>query len=225
MEGRTILLPPATSREDLLTQLVALNADDATDGILLQLPLPAHLDSDEMLAAIDPAKDVDGFHPLSQGHLLSGKSTFVPCTPRGMMRMLDETGVDLAGQRAVVVGRSTIVGKPMALLLLARNATVTICHSRTKDLPAEVKAADIVVAAIGRPELIKGEWIKQGAIVLDVGINRMADGKLKGDVEFEAARQRASWITPVPGGVGPLTVACLLENTLQAAYQRRRKAR
>jgi len=218
--GRTIRMPDTTTREELRAQLEALNADDNVDGILLQLPLPAHIDTDEMLSLIDPAKDVDGFHPISQGRLMVGKETFVPCTPSGMSRMLDEIGADLKGKRAVVVGRSNIVGKPMAMLLLARHATVTICHSRTQDLPGEVGRADIVVAAIGRAEFVKGEWIKPGAIVLDVGINRNEAGKLVGDVEFSAAKERAAWITPVPGGVGPMTVACLLQNTVQAANQR-----
>lgn len=218
--SQTILLPASTTREELLSQLHSLNDDDAVDGILLQLPLPSHLDEREMLEAIDPAKDVDGFHPINQGNLLTGRDSLVPCTPMGMVRMLDEIGADLSGKHAVVLGRSNIVGKPIALLLLARNATVTICHSRTADLAAEVGRADVLVAAVGRKEMVHGDWIKPGAIVLDVGINRGDDGKLYGDVHFDSAAERAGWITPVPGGVGPMTVACLLQNTTVAAERR-----
>jgi methylenetetrahydrofolate dehydrogenase (NADP+)/methenyltetrahydrofolate cyclohydrolase len=189
------------------------------DGILVQLPLPSHLQEREVLLRIDPAKDVDGFHPYSMGRLLMGEPTLVPCTPRGIMYMLDEHGIDPKGKDAVIIGRSNIVGKPAALLLMMRHATITICHSRTLNLDRKVASADIVVAAIGRPEFIRGEWIKEGAVVIDVGMNRTEAG-LKGDVEFEGAKRRASLITPVPGGVGPMTITMLLDNTLIAARAR-----
>jgi methylenetetrahydrofolate dehydrogenase (NADP+)/methenyltetrahydrofolate cyclohydrolase len=179
--------------------------------------LPPGLDAAATIAALPPHKDVDGLHPVNQGALLAGQPGLRPCTPLGVMRLLDETGVTLAGAHAVVVGRSLLVGKPVALLLLERHATVVMCHSRTRDLAGEVGRADVVVAAAGRPELVRGAWIRPGAVVIDVGINRAADGSLIGDVEFEAARQRAAFITPVPGGVGPMTVAMLLENTVTAA--------
>jgi len=184
---------------------------------LVQLPIPDHIDSELVIERIDPKKDVDGFHPYNFGHLAQKNPTLRPCTPYGMMRMLETTGVSLEGKDAVVVGRSNIVGFPMLIELLLKNVTVTICHSRTKDLAGKVKNADIVVAAIGRPEFIKGDWIKDGAIVLDAGINRLDSGKLVGDVEFDIAKEHASWITPVPGGVGPMTIATLLQNTLEAA--------
>ncbi|HOS97930.1 MAG TPA: bifunctional methylenetetrahydrofolate dehydrogenase/methenyltetrahydrofolate cyclohydrolase FolD [Deltaproteobacteria bacterium] len=209
-------LDSGTSREELLGLVHRLNADDLVDGILVQLPLPAHLDSQEVLLAIDPGKDVDGFHPYNMGRLLTGEPTLVPCTPAGIMCMLREHGVSLRGKDAVVVGRSNIVGKPMAILLMMEHATVTICHSRTVGLEAKVAAADVVVAAIGRAEMIRGDWIKPGAVVIDVGMNRTASG-LKGDVQFEEAARRASLITPVPGGVGPMTITMLLDNTLRAA--------
>jgi methylenetetrahydrofolate dehydrogenase (NADP+)/methenyltetrahydrofolate cyclohydrolase len=203
-------------------QLVAeLCADPIVDGILVQLPLPPHLDSDQVIRALDPAKDVDGLHPINLGYLAQGRPVFVPCTPKGCMRLLCEVGVDPSGLRAVVLGRSVLVGKPIALLLQNANATVTMCHSKTRDLADEVRRADIVVAAIGRPEMVLGDWIKQGATVLDVGINRTAEGKLVGDVQFTAAIQHARAITPVPRGVGPMTIACLLENTVEAAKRRR----
>jgi len=214
-------LPATTSLADLLALVAQLNADPVVDGILVQLPLPAGLDSDAVIRAIDPAKDVDGLHPISLGYLAQGRPTFAPCTPSGCMRLLREVNAELAGARAVVIGRSLLVGKPIALLLGNANATVTVCHSKTKDLAGEVQRADIVVAAIGKPELVKGEWIRDGAIVLDVGINRTPDGKLVGDVAFAAAAARARAITPVPGGVGPMTIACLLENTVTAATRRR----
>ncbi|MHB1846394.1 MAG: bifunctional methylenetetrahydrofolate dehydrogenase/methenyltetrahydrofolate cyclohydrolase FolD [Deltaproteobacteria bacterium] len=210
-------LPQETPEAELLELVAKLNRDPAVHGILVQLPLPPHVDADRLLLAVDPAKDVDGFHPLNAGKLATGRPGVRACTPFGILRLLDECRIDLAGRRAVVVGRSNIVGKPMALLLLERHATVTICHSRTRDLEGEIRRADLVVAAIGRPELVKGAWIKEGAVVIDVGMNRLPDGKLVGDVEFQAALPRASWITPVPGGVGPMTVATLLANTLQAA--------
>jgi methylenetetrahydrofolate dehydrogenase (NADP+)/methenyltetrahydrofolate cyclohydrolase len=214
-------LPAATTQAELVALVDALNRDPDVDGILVQLPPPPHIDPDAVIAALDPAKDVDGLHPTNLGHLAQARPRFVPCTPSGCMRLLREVGAELAGARAVVLGRSLLVGKPVALLLANANATVTLCHSRTRDLADEVRRADVVVAAIGRPELVRGEWIKPGAIVLDVGINRTADGKLIGDVEFAAAAARARAITPVPGGVGPMTIACLLENTVVAAQRRR----
>jgi methylenetetrahydrofolate dehydrogenase (NADP+) / methenyltetrahydrofolate cyclohydrolase len=213
-------LPASTSQAELLALVLALNADPIVDGILVQLPLPAQIDSDAIIRAIDPAKDVDGLHPTSLGYLAQGKPVFSPCTPKGCMRLLREVGCDPTGLRAVVIGRSVLVGKPIALLLANANATVTMCHSKTRDLAAEVRRADIVIAAVGQPQMIRGAWIAEGAVVLDVGINRTAEGKLLGDVEFDAAAQRARAITPVPGGVGPMTIACLLENTLIAAERR-----
>jgi methylenetetrahydrofolate dehydrogenase (NADP+)/methenyltetrahydrofolate cyclohydrolase len=186
---------------------------------LLQLPLPAHLSADEMLRRIDPRKDADGFHPMSAGLLAVGQPEYVPCTPKGVMKLLESTQVPIAGARAVVVGRSNIVGKPVAQLLLLANATVTICHRGTRDLASEVERADILVAAIGTPGAIRGEWIKPGAAVIDVGINRLPGGGLVGDVEFASAAERAGFITPVPGGVGPMTVAMLLENTVAGAWR------
>jgi len=214
-------LPAETGQSQLLDLIHRLNADQKIHGILVQLPLPKGFDYDEneILAAIDAKKDADGFHPLNQGALLQGREAPVPCTPKGVMRLLDLANLELSGLHAVVVGRSNIVGKPVALLLLARNMTVTICHSRTKDLAAEVSRADVVVAAVGVAELVQGEWIKPGAVVLDVGINRNTEGKLVGDVEFHGACQKASWITPVPGGVGPMTIGMLLQNTVEAANQ------
>ena len=213
-------LPADAGQRTLLDLIGELNADAKVHGILVQLPLPKGHDYDEnaVLAAIDPKKDADGFHPLNQGALMQGDRAPLPCTPKGAMRLLAETGVPLKGLNAVVVGRSNIVGKPVALLLLREHMTVTICHSRTRDLAEEVGRGDVVVAAVGVPELVKGAWIKPGAVVIDVGINRGEDGKLVGDVEFAAAAERAAWITPVPGGVGPMTIAMLLENTAEAAY-------
>ncbi|MDP2688573.1 MAG: bifunctional methylenetetrahydrofolate dehydrogenase/methenyltetrahydrofolate cyclohydrolase FolD [Deltaproteobacteria bacterium] len=211
------LLPESTSQAELLALINRLNASKDVHGILVQIPLPAHIDSEAVIEAISPAKDVDGFHPYNIGRLMIGKPTLQPCTPCGIMKLIETTGVDISGKDAVVVGRSNIVGKPMAMMLLQRNATVTICHSRTKDLPAKVRSADIVVAAVGMAEFVKGEWIKEGAVVIDVGINRAASGSLVGDVKFESAAQRASYITPVPGGVGPMTIAMLLQNTVEAA--------
>jgi methylenetetrahydrofolate dehydrogenase (NADP+)/methenyltetrahydrofolate cyclohydrolase len=213
-------LAASATQAELLALVATLNADPIVDGILVQLPLPAHIDSDAIIRSIDPAKDVDGLHPTSLGYLAQGRPTLVSCTPKGCMRLLADLGAPLAGARAVVLGRSVLVGKPIAYLLANANATVTMCHSRTKDLAAEVRRAEIVVAAIGKPEMIRGEWIADGAIVLDVGINRV-DGKLVGDVEFATASKRAAAITPVPGGVGPMTIACLLENTVEAARLRR----
>ncbi|HNU73636.1 MAG TPA: bifunctional methylenetetrahydrofolate dehydrogenase/methenyltetrahydrofolate cyclohydrolase FolD [Deltaproteobacteria bacterium] len=213
------LLPESTTQKELLALIDTLNDEDAVDGILVQLPLPSHLQEREVLLRIDPAKDVDGFHPYSMGRLLMGEPTLVPCTPRGIMYMLDEHGIDPKGKDAVIIGRSNIVGKPAALLLMMRHATITICHSRTLNLDRKVASADIVVAAIGRPEFIRGEWIKEGAVGIEVGMNRTEAG-LKGDVEFEGAKRRASLITPVPGGVGPMTITMLLDNTLIAARAR-----
>lgn len=213
-------LPADTARGELLDKIAQLNADDDVDGILVQLPLPSHLDEDEIVAAISPDKDVDGFHPLNVGRLWQGRPGLVPCTPLGVMRLLKESRLDPAGRRAVVIGRSQIVGKPMAALLLSADATVTVCHSRTEDLPAVCREADIVVAAVGRPHFVRRDWIKPGAVVIDVGINRLEDGSLVGDVDFEAVRDVAGYITPVPGGVGPMTIAMLLANTVQAARTR-----
>jgi methylenetetrahydrofolate dehydrogenase (NADP+)/methenyltetrahydrofolate cyclohydrolase len=220
MRGRLHRLPATATEDEVLALVRALSADPAVDGILVQLPLPKHVSEEKVLLAIDPAKDVDGFHPYNVGLLALGKANLVPCTPRGCMRLLREAGVALAGARAVVVGRSHIVGKPVAQLLLAEHATVTIAHSRTRELDAVCREADVLVAAVGRPGLVGREHVKPGAVVIDVGINRTADGKLVGDVDFAAASERASWITPVPGGVGPMTIACLLENTLVAARAR-----
>jgi methylenetetrahydrofolate dehydrogenase (NADP+)/methenyltetrahydrofolate cyclohydrolase len=219
--SRTRHLPEATTEAELLAEIAALNADPEVDGILVQLPLPAQIRAEAAIAAVDPAKDVDGFHPVNAGRLASGLPGLVPCTPRGVMHLLAEAGVTLRGARAIVIGRSQIVGRPMAQLLLAADCTVTIAHSRTDDLPGECRRADIVIAAVGRPEMVRGGWIKPGATVIDVGINRLADGRLVGDVAYEEALAHAGAITPVPGGVGPMTIACLLENTLDAALARR----
>lgn len=201
---------------ELLDLISQLNADRSIDGILVQLPLPAHIDKTKVLEHIDPKKDVDGFHPYNIGHLLQRDPKLRPCTPYGVVKMLQSTGVNLAGLNATVVGASSIVGRPMALELLLLGCTTTITHSRTVDIDAHVKRADIVIAGIGIPEFVKGDWIKEGAIVIDIGINRLANGKLVGDVEFDKAVINAGWITPVPGGVGPMTVATLMQNTLEA---------
>lgn len=211
-------LPADVAHAELLSLIGELNDRDDVHGILVQLPLPAHIDEDEVLEAIDPRKDVDGFHPMNVGRMVVGKDAFSPCTPHGCMVLLDELGVDLTGKEAVVVGRSNIVGKPVALMLLERNATVTVCHSRTVNLAEVVGRADIVIVAVGRPEMVKGSWLKPGAVVVDVGINRV-DGRLVGDVEYASASQVASAVTPVPGGVGPMTIAMLLENTVTAAVR------
>ncbi len=210
-------LPATTSQAELLTAIDALNRDQAVNGILVQLPLPAGIDDEQVTERIDPVKDVDGFHPYNIGRLVQKRPMLRPCTPYGCMTLLKDTGLDLVGKHAVVIGQSNIVGRPMALELLMERCTVTICHSKTRDLPGVVRQADIVVAGVGKANFVKGDWIKLGAIVIDVGINRDADGKLTGDVDFAAARERASWITPVPGGVGPMTIATLLANTLRAA--------
>lgn len=214
-------LPAETTETELLAKIAALNADAAVDGILVQLPLPKHIDTGRIIDAIDPAKDVDGLHPINAGLLAGGKSGLVPCTPLGCMLLLKQSLPSLSGLDAVVIGRSELVGRPVAQLLLQADCTVTIAHSRTRDLPAVVRRADIVVAAVGRPLMIKGDWIKPGATVIDVGINRMPDGKLAGDVDFAEAVKIAGAITPVPGGVGPMTIACLLRNTLTAFHARR----
>lgn len=211
------LLPATVPEHELVALIGRLNEDPAIHGILVQLPLPDSMASDRVLRAVSPDKDVDGFHPVNQGLLLSGGQGFEPCTPLGIMKLLDSVGCELRGKSAVVVGRSNIVGKPVALMLLARHATVTLCHSRTADLDREVGRADVLVAAVGRAHAIRGGWIKPGALVIDVGINRTSAGKLAGDVEFDAARERASWISPVPGGVGPMTISMLLSNTLESA--------
>ena len=220
-DSATIHLPESTTEADLLAEIARLNADPAVDGILVQLPLPAHIRAEAAIAAVDPRKDVDGFHPLNAGRLAAGEPGLVPCTPRGVMHLLAEAGVTLRGARALVLGRSQIVGRPMAQLLLGADCTVTIAHSRTRDLPAECRRAEILIAAAGRAEMVRGDWIAPGAVVIDVGINRLADGKLVGDVAYAEAVGHAGAITPVPGGVGPMTIACLLENTLEAALARR----
>jgi len=209
-------LPAQTSQQALLELLDQLNADHEIDGILVQLPLPAHIDSEQVIERIAPAKDVDGFHPYNVGRLALRMPQLRSCTPKGIMTLLSHTDKELAGLDAIIIGQSNIVGRPMALELLAARCTITVCHSRTRELAKKVQAADIVVAAVGKPALVSGEWIKPGAVVIDVGMNRLEDGRLVGDVDFTTAVQRASWITPVPGGVGPMTVASLLENTLQA---------
>lgn len=212
-------LPSSTSQKDLLNLIAKLNADKKIHGILVQLPLPRHIDEQAIIESINPGKDVDGFHPVNMGRLFTGLPCFKPCTPMGIMALIDRTGSDLTGKHAVVVGRSNIVGKPVAIMLLERHATVTICHSRTQNLDKITGEADVLVAAVGKPQMIKGNWIKKGAVVIDVGINRNEEGKIIGDVEFDAASKRASAITPVPGGVGPMTIAMLLKNTLDAAKQ------
>ncbi|WP_297857601.1 bifunctional methylenetetrahydrofolate dehydrogenase/methenyltetrahydrofolate cyclohydrolase FolD [Elioraea sp.] len=217
----TIALPAETTEAALLAIIARLNADEEVDGILVQLPLPKHIRAEAVIEAIDPAKDVDGFHPVNAGRLAVGRPTLVPCTPKGVMTLLAEAGVTLTGARAVVLGRSAIVGRPMAALLTAADATVTLAHSRTRDLAAECRRAEVLVAAVGRAEMVRGDWIAEGATVIDVGINRRPDGSLVGDVAFAEAAERAAWITPVPGGVGPMTIASLLENTLIAAKARR----
>jgi methylenetetrahydrofolate dehydrogenase (NADP+)/methenyltetrahydrofolate cyclohydrolase len=216
VDSRHLHLPHDVTQHALEAELAALNADARCDGVLLQLPLPAHLDAAAAIAVIAPEKDADGFHPYNLGRLMAWQATVEPCTPRGVMTMLAAYGVELVGREAVVVGRSMIVGRPMGQLLMRAGATVTMCHSKTRDVAAHVGAADIVVAAVGVAELIKGAWIKPGAVVIDVGINRAEGGGLVGDVEFAAARERAAWITPVPGGVGPMTVATLMENVVSA---------
>ena len=219
--AQTIRLPAGVPAAELMGVIERLNADPEVDGILVQLPLPNAIPSRPVLEAIDPAKDVDGFHPLNVGRLQDGLDVLAPCTPSGVMRLLAAGETPLRGARAVVLGRSTIVGRPMAALLLAADATVTIAHSRTLDIAAECRRADILVAAVGRPEMVRGDWIKPGATVIDVGINRLADGRLVGDAAYAECAAVAGAITPVPGGVGPMTIACLLDNTVKAALRRR----
>lgn len=220
--GEVHRLPAETTEADLLALVGKLNDARDIDGILVQLPLPDHLDDQTIVDAIDPGKDVDGLHPFNAGLLVVGRQGLRPCTPSGCMRMLSHIGCDPKGKRALVLGRSTLVGKPIALMLLEQHATVTIAHSRTQDLADRVREADIVVAAVGRANLVKGDWVKEGAVVIDVGINRLDDGSLTGDVDFAGAEARASHITPVPGGVGPMTIAMLLSNTVDAAEARER---
>jgi methylenetetrahydrofolate dehydrogenase (NADP+)/methenyltetrahydrofolate cyclohydrolase len=220
LHGAVHRLPGDTSQAALLSKIRELNADGAVDGILVQLPVPKHIDPLAVVDAIDPSKDVDGLTPESAGRLWVGRKGLRPCTPHGCMRLLDEAGVALDGARAIVIGRSNLVGKPIAAMLLERNATVLLAHSRTKDLADRVREADVVIAAVGKAELVRGEWIREGAVVIDVGINRQPDGKLVGDVDFAGASQRARAITPVPGGVGPMTIAMLLSNTVDAAVAR-----
>lgn len=215
MESLLIELPASVSEEELLRKISELNSDDSVDGILVQLPLPKHIDEEKVIDAIAPEKDVDGFHPSNVAGLWLGKDCIVPCTPAGVMRLLDSTGIDLCGKTAVVVGRSNIVGKPVAKLLLDRNATVVIAHSRTADLGAVTRQADVLVVAVGRAGLITGDMVKPGAVIIDVGMNRDAEGKLCGDVDFASCSEKASWITPVPGGVGPMTIAMLMKNTIR----------
>jgi methylenetetrahydrofolate dehydrogenase (NADP+)/methenyltetrahydrofolate cyclohydrolase len=218
---QTWRLPQDTAEAVLLAQIARLNADPELDGILVQLPLPPQIRTQAVLEAVDPAKDVDGFHPMNIGRLAAGNPSLIPCTPLGIMRLLQAAGIPLAGARALVIGRSAIVGRPLVSLLLGANATVTVAHSHTRDLAAECRRAEVLVAAAGQPELVRGDWVRAGATVIDVGINRLADGRLAGDVAFAECAAVAGAITPVPGGVGPMTIACLLENTLTAALRRR----
>ena len=217
IESRMIRLDQSVSREEILREIHALNQDPAVHAVLVQLPLPGHLDEMEILSAVLPEKDADGFHPLNAGRLLTGEKGVLPCTPAGCMELLRRTGVSLSGAEAVVIGRSNIVGKPMSLLLLRENCTVTLCHSRTKNLAEHVRRADVVICAVGRPGLVTGEMIKPGATVIDVGINRLADGRVVGDADFESVSAVAGAITPVPGGVGPMTIAMLMKNAILAA--------
>jgi methylenetetrahydrofolate dehydrogenase (NADP+) / methenyltetrahydrofolate cyclohydrolase len=214
--SREYKLPAETSEAKLLSLINDLNEDQLIHGILVQLPVPKHISTEKIIAAIDPRKDVDGFHPYNVGGLITGTPLFVACTPRGIMELITRAGITLSGKEAVVVGRSNIVGKPMALLLLAQNATVTMCHSKTNDLPVVTARADVLIAAIGKPQMIKANMVKEGAVVIDVGVNRMGNGKLVGDVAFDEVAAKASYITPVPGGVGPMTIAMLMKNTLDA---------
>lgn len=217
MYSEVIEMPGDTTQETLLAKIAELNDDDKIDGILVQLPLPKHIDEEKVINAIRPNKDVDAFHPVNTGKIMIGNPDFLPCTPAGVMVMLKKTGIDITGKNCVVVGRSNIVGKPMAMLLLGANGTVTVCHSKTKDLASVTREADILVVAIGRADFITGDMVKEGAVVIDVGMNRREDGKLTGDVDFASASERASYITPVPGGVGPMTITMLLQNTLTAS--------
>ena len=213
---RQIDFPADISQDELLATIDELNNDEGIDGILVQLPLPKHLNSVEVMDRISPAKDVDGFSAINSGLLAQGRPSFVPCTPWGVIRMLEDVEVELSGLHAVVIGRSNIVGRPMAYLLEQRNCTVTVCHSRTRDVAAHLATADLIIAAVGRPHFVKAEWLKPGCVVVDVGVNRLEDGRLVGDVDYEASLAKADWITPVPGGVGPMTIAMLMENTWKA---------
>ena len=217
VHSQQIDYPASVTQEELIRRISKLNADPSVHGILVQLPLPKGIDAAAVLNAVSPDKDADGFHPANLGALLSGQPRFVPCTPRGVMRLIAEAGAPLAGRRAVVIGRSTIVGKPLALLLLQMDATVSICHSKTADLGSVCREADILIAAVGRPKLVTAAMVKPGACVIDVGLSRLPDGKLSGDVDFDTVKNVAGWLTPVPGGVGPMTIAMLLENCLHAA--------
>lgn len=221
LRATTYRMPAETTQGELLDVVDRLNVDPDVDGILVQFPLPSHIDTSVIIAAIDPAKDVDGFHPLNVGRLHDGAAGLAPCTPRAIIRLLRQSGATLRGARALVIGRSSIVGRPVASLLLAEDATVTIGHSRTVDLPERCREADILIAAVGRAEMVRGDWVKPGATVIDVGINRLDNGRLVGDVAYAEAVEVADMITPVPGGVGPMTIACLLENTVMAAIARR----
>ena len=223
IEFEEYLLPGTTKQEELLDVIEKLNNNKEINGILLQSPIPDGLDINEAFRKISPEKDVDGFHPVNVGKLVLGQDTFVSCTPYGIMKMFEEYNIDLEGKNAVVIGRSNIVGKPMSQCLLNKNATVTICHSRTRNLPEITKNADILVSAIGRPELVTADMVKDGAVVIDVGINRTAEGKLKGDVDFENVSKKASYITPVPGGVGPMTIAMLMNNVVKASKNQAKK--
>lgn len=223
IESRSIRLPESTTQQELLEQIGALAADPAVHGILVQLPLPAQIDEKTVIEAIPPEKDVDGFTPVNIGRMQIGEPCYLPCTPAGCIRMIESTGTAIAGKQAVVLGRSNIVGKPAAMLLLQKDATVTVCHSKTRNLKELCAAADILVAAVGREGFVTGDMVKPGAVVIDVGINRGADGKLHGDVDFAAAAEKAAWITPVPGGVGPMTRAMLMLNTVQAADRAEQK--
>lgn len=217
IESLEYALPADTTQEELVSLIETLNADNNVSGILCQLPLPKGLDEEAVINAISPNKDVDAFHPVNVGKIMIGNFDFLPCTPAGVMELIAESGIDVTGKKCVVVGRSNIVGKPMSMLLLHKNGTVTVCHSRTKDLAKECREADILVAAVGVPELIRGDMIKEGAVVIDVGMNRLPDKRLVGDVAFQEAAEKASAITPVPGGVGPMTIAMLMKNTVKAA--------
>jgi methylenetetrahydrofolate dehydrogenase (NADP+) / methenyltetrahydrofolate cyclohydrolase len=219
--ARTIRLPRETPEATLLVEIARLNDDPAVDGILVQLPLPPQIRTQVVLEAVDPTKDVDGFHPVNVGRLAAGSPYLVPCTPLGVMRLLEAAGVALTGARALVLGRSAIVGRPVVTLLLGANATVTVAHSRTRDLAAECRRAEVLVAAVGQPEMVRGTWVGEGATIIDVGVNRLPDRRLVGDVAFAECAAVAGAITPVPGGVGPMTIACLLENTVTAALRRR----
>lgn len=217
MRSEIIRLPETTSQAELLAILDGLNINTEVHGILVQLPLPKHISEESILLAIDPSKDVDGFHPVNVGNMVIGGDSYLPCTPAGVIELIRRTGLDMAGKHAVIIGRSNIVGKPVSMLLLREHATVTICHSRTKNIEEITRQADILIAAVGRANLVKKSWVKPGAVVIDVGVNRLEDGKLVGDVDFEDVKEVAGYITPVPGGVGPMTITMLLQNTLQAA--------